>query len=86
MEDKILAVVEATNWEKELEENNWRVLKHTSLIEFYYIALSLEKAEDLIKFKAVNSWYFGKMHPRAKQQINVYLFELKRKEALKKFG
>lgn len=61
-------------------DSSYKVPKGTSLKEFYYRGLSINKSEELVAYIKMNKWYFDKMIPEVQEQFRRYWHFLNNEE------
>lgn len=61
-------------------ENNLKLSRGATFIEFYYTGLSIMSSEDLAAYVELNRWYFDKMSPEIQDQFRQMYRNLKRME------
>lgn len=73
-------IIKSVNWLKELEDNNWKVPKRTSFMEFYYIGLAMPTSTDLYRLIVKNNWYFDRIPVEQKEQFRRLYKQMTAKE------
>lgn len=61
-------------------ENNLKLARGATFIEFYYTGLSIMNSKDLAAYVKLNRWYFDRMNFEIQEQFRQMYRNLKRME------